>query len=116
MRILIHRQQMCKHSRCNIAVETASLRTDAEMMLNSAFLSKCGLNEVPLAPRGWMWAHFLQAQLWFRSGVAAAVVSCHFGGDAGGVQVVLKQIQHPPLVGLYGKKVDDGIQAAVQVH
>lgn len=37
---------MCKHSRCNIADETASLPTDTEMMLNSAFLSRCGLNEV----------------------------------------------------------------------
>lgn len=32
------------------------------------------------------------------------------------MQVVLEQVQHPPLVGLDGEKVDDRVQAAVEVH
>lgn len=55
-------------------------------------------------------------QLRFLSGVAAAVVSCHFRGGTGSIQIVLKQAQHPLLVGLNGKKVDDWVQAAVEVH
>lgn len=61
-----------------------------------------------------MWAHFLSRG--FHSGVAAAVLHGGFGGSAGCVQVVLKQVQHPPLVGLDGEKVDDRVQAAVEVH
>lgn len=59
---------------------------------------------------------FLQPR--FPSGVAAAVVRRRFGGGcgAGCVQVVLEQVQHPPLVGLDGKKVDDRVQAGVEVH
>lgn len=50
------------------------------------------------------------------SGVAAAVLSCHFGGGAGSVKIIFKQAHHPLLVSLNGKKVDDWIQAAVEVH
>lgn len=45
--------------------------------------------------------------------VAAAVLCCHLGG---GVQIVLKDPHHTLLVGLYGKEVDDRIQAAVEIH
>lgn len=50
------------------------------------------------------------------SGVAAAVLSCHFGGGARSVKIVLEQAQHPLFVGLNGKEVDDWVQAAVEVH
>lgn len=50
------------------------------------------------------------------SGVAAAVLRCRFGDAAGWVHIVLEQVQHPPLVGLDGEKVDDRVQAAVEVH
>lgn len=56
------------------------------------------------------------AEPWFPSGVAAAVLSCHFGGGGGSIQIVLEQAQHPPLVRLNGKEVDDWVQAAVEVH
>lgn len=52
----------------------------------------------------------------FPSCVAAAGLRCRFRGGAGCVQVVLEQVQHPPLVGLDGEKVDDRVQAAVEVH
>lgn len=61
-------------------------------------------------------AYLLQAQLWFLSGVAAAVLSCYFGGSTRSVQIVLKEAQHPLFVGLDGKEVDDWVQAAVEVH
>lgn len=54
--------------------------------------------------------------MWFRSGVAAAVLSCHFGGGTGSIQIILKQAHHPLFVGLNGKEVDDWIQAAVEIH
>lgn len=59
---------------------------------------------------------FPPTQLWFPLGVAAAVLSCHFGGGTGGVQILLEEAQHSLLVGLNGKEVDDRVQAAVEVH
>lgn len=52
--------------------------------------------------------------LWIGSGVATTIFSCHFGG--GCREIVLKHAHHPLLIRLYGEEVDDGIQAAIEIH
>lgn len=102
---------MWKLGCCNTAVATAATRADGENEAKVALLEvNAGLATSPDV------STFPQPRL--PSGVAAAVLCRRFGGGggAGCVQVVLEQVQHPPLVGLDGEKVDDRVQAAVEVH